>query len=116
MLLRCGEGEWPKLARLVHPEQIRVGPVTLDRRCVGYAGDGFQCVCSAVHSWSGSRDGENPLDRSAPVHQISLRRMRSRIWSLTRQAFAMIVSVGFLSAFDGNGAPSVMKRLATSQV
>ena len=37
------------------------------------------------------------------------------MWSAERHASAMIVSVGFLSAFEANGAPSVMKRFFTSQ-
>ncbi len=42
--------------------------------------------------------------------------MRSRMWSAARQASAMMVSVGFLSAFEANTAPSVMNRFGTSQV
>src|SRR5258708_5995848 len=100
----------PYLAGFVIGSEIGIRPVAVRRRC------GVGSRAMIVEQRPRSTGGEHPLDCRTPIHHSSLRRMRSRMWSEARHAKAMMVSVGFLSAFEANTAPSVTNRLSTSQV
>src|ERR1700733_6980555 len=62
------------------------------------------------------RRGQHPLDCRASINHSSFLFIFSAMRSAARQATAMMVSVGFLSAFEANTAPSVTNRFFTSQV
>src|SRR5882724_1735867 len=115
-LLR-GQGERPGLAGTIILRQIRIAAVAV-RVDAGGRGRWVGARGAGANQRPRRARGQHPFERGAAVeaHHSSLRFMRSRMWSEARHASAMMVSVGFLSAFEAKTAPSATNRLGTSQV